>query len=126
MIRDRPAIDDLQPWSLRTFEQAYKQRSREQASRDDMALAFVQALRWAHVHACLPRPQFAGCAMMPYTSWMRRSRKLGLGPRPIRRRRFTNCGCWVRMAAERNRHARQVCSALVGDCGRGRGPPVSW
>jgi hypothetical protein len=33
---------------------------------------------------------------------------------------------WVRMAAERNRRTKQVCSALAGDCGRGRGPPVSW
>jgi hypothetical protein len=43
------AIDDLQPWALRAFEQAYRQRPGEQASRDDLAYGFVQALRWAHV-----------------------------------------------------------------------------
>jgi hypothetical protein len=40
-------IDALQPWALRAFERAYRRRPREQASREDIADGFVEALRWA-------------------------------------------------------------------------------
>ena len=42
-------LEELQPWARRGFEDAYRRRPREQASRDDIAYGFVQALRWAHV-----------------------------------------------------------------------------
>jgi hypothetical protein len=42
-------LDDLQPWAQRAFEDAYQHRPRDQASRDDIAYGFVQALRWARV-----------------------------------------------------------------------------
>jgi hypothetical protein len=45
------SLDDLQPWALRAFEDAYQRRSRDQASRDDIAYGFVQALFWAHVNS---------------------------------------------------------------------------
>jgi hypothetical protein len=41
--------EELQPWARRGFEDAYRQRARQQASREDVAYGFVQALRWAHV-----------------------------------------------------------------------------
>ncbi len=44
-----PGLDDLQPWALRAFEDAYQHRPRDQASRDDIAYGFLQALLWAHV-----------------------------------------------------------------------------
>ena len=42
-------LEQLQPWARRGFEDTYRRRPREQASRDDIAYGFVQALRWAHV-----------------------------------------------------------------------------
>jgi hypothetical protein len=42
-------LEELQLWARRGFEDAYRRRPREQASRDDIACGFVQALRWAHV-----------------------------------------------------------------------------
>jgi hypothetical protein len=44
-----PVLDALQPWARRAFEDAYRRRPREQASREDMAYGFIEALRWAHV-----------------------------------------------------------------------------
>jgi hypothetical protein len=49
MTPERPAVDDLEPWALHAFEQAYRRQPHEQASRDDIAYGFVPALRWAHV-----------------------------------------------------------------------------
>ena len=46
-------IDALQPWALRAFERAYRRRPREQASREDIAYGFVEALRWARVRSAL-------------------------------------------------------------------------
>jgi hypothetical protein len=34
-------LDDLQPWALRAFEDAYQRRPRDQASRDDIAYGFL-------------------------------------------------------------------------------------
>ena len=52
-------IDALQPWALRAFERAYRRRPREQASREDIAYGFIEALRWAQVSSAFrpSRPQ---------------------------------------------------------------------
>ena len=42
-------LEVLQPWARRAFEEAYRRRPREQASREDIAYGFVEALRWARV-----------------------------------------------------------------------------
>jgi hypothetical protein len=52
-------LDDLQPWAQRAFEDAHRRRPRDQASRDDIAYGFLQALFWAHVSSAfrdLSRP----------------------------------------------------------------------
>jgi hypothetical protein len=48
-------LDDLEPWARRAFEDAYRQRPREQASREDIAYGFIQALRWARVSSAFRR-----------------------------------------------------------------------
>ncbi len=49
MILPDPRTTDLQPWARRAFEEAYRCRPREQASREDMAYGFLCALVWARV-----------------------------------------------------------------------------
>ncbi len=49
MIPPDPTPNDLQPWARRAFEDAYRRRSREQASREDVAYGFLCALVWARV-----------------------------------------------------------------------------
>jgi hypothetical protein len=49
-------LDDLQPWALRAFEDTYQRRPRDQASRDDIAYGFLQALLWAHVASAFRGP----------------------------------------------------------------------
>ena len=51
----------LQPWALRAFERAYRRRPREQASREDIAYSFVEALQWARVSSAFrpDRPQLS-------------------------------------------------------------------
>ena len=44
-------LEELQPWARRAFEDVYRRRSREQASREDIAYGFVEALRWARVRS---------------------------------------------------------------------------
>src|SRR5205085_2214798 len=42
-------LEALQPWARRAFEGAYRRRPREQASREDIAYGFIEALCWAQV-----------------------------------------------------------------------------
>jgi hypothetical protein len=49
-----PGLDDLRPWAQRAFEDVYRQ-TREQASREDIAYGFIQALRWARVWSAFRR-----------------------------------------------------------------------
>ncbi len=49
MILPDPRTTDLQPWARRAFEEAYRCRPREQASREDVAYGFLCALVWARV-----------------------------------------------------------------------------
>jgi hypothetical protein len=51
-------LEVLQPWAWRAFEEAYRRRPREQASREDIAYGFVGALRWARVSSAF-RPSKA-------------------------------------------------------------------
>jgi hypothetical protein len=37
-------LDDLQPWVLRAFEDAYQHRQRDKASREDWADAWINCL----------------------------------------------------------------------------------
>jgi hypothetical protein len=54
-------LELLQPWARRAFEDAYRRRPREQASRGDVAYGSVAALRWAHVRSGFhpSRPQLS-------------------------------------------------------------------
>jgi len=49
MILPDPTPNDLQPWARRAFDDAYRRRPREQASREDVAYGFLRALVWARV-----------------------------------------------------------------------------
>ena len=50
-MKSAAAVDPelLQSWARRAFEEAYRRRPREQASREDILYGFVEALRWARV-----------------------------------------------------------------------------
>jgi len=49
VIPREPTTGDLRPWARRAFEDAYRRRPREQASREDVAYGFLHALVWARV-----------------------------------------------------------------------------
>jgi hypothetical protein len=59
--RAQPGLDDLQPWAQRALEDTYRQRPREQASREDIAYGFIQALRWARVSSAFRRAGWLTC-----------------------------------------------------------------
>jgi hypothetical protein len=40
------SLSDLQPWARKAFEKMYRQRDREQASREDLAYGFIAGLYW--------------------------------------------------------------------------------
>jgi hypothetical protein len=44
-------LDDLTPWARRAFEEAYQQRPRLAASREDVAYGWIAALVWLHAHS---------------------------------------------------------------------------
>ena len=44
----RPAVRDLAPWAKRALDEAYKNREREKASRDDFSDGFIAALLALH------------------------------------------------------------------------------
>ena len=52
-MKSAPTVDLelLQSWARRAFEEAYRRRPREQASREDILYGFVEALRWARVNS---------------------------------------------------------------------------
>jgi hypothetical protein len=54
-------LELLQSWARRAFEEAYRRRPREQASREDILYGFVAALRWARVSSAFrpDRPQLS-------------------------------------------------------------------
>jgi len=62
VIPPDPTPGDLQPWARRAFEDAYRRRPREQASREDVAYGFLRALVWALVLVRVRVPDWAGPA----------------------------------------------------------------
>jgi len=131
VIPPDPTPDDLQPWARRAFEDAYRRRPREQASREDVAYGFLRALVWARVASAfqddgqLPEPAGASpsASRPPQQERVMPERVTPVAPSGVAR--FPESGVCATMAGERNRRITHGSELLAGDCGQGHGPPLA-